>query len=519
MPVHDPGPAVTMADMESQPVLLGTEDSIFYRPTPTQMQMHTSTARYLGYMGGRAAGKTYGALHEAILVCHEVPGCSVLIVMQTFPRLEITYLTELKRLDPAVYGGDPQAYNQQNHTLRFPNGSRIDFRTCDKAIKVDQFQGSQYILIIFDEANSMPWGFQLFDNLTGCLRSPLKHDVSGLYVQPRIIVGSNPGKNQTWLKALFIEKKPLDWMKLSEYDPADYEFVFAHIAQNPFMADAAYIKGLASKGPVLRAQWLDGSFDTIAGVFFDNFDESRSVISADECIQILESQKWAPRIGCMDWGRVHLCPWLFAATVKLYNLDGSQSDHVLVYREKGLRGLEDTSIAEEAIAAAQGHKIERIYASPEIFGDMHDPKTRAKTISDKLVAGGLPRLSRADNSRVDGASLLYDLLGGEGPRSRLLISDDCKDLIESIPQLMSSEKNAEDVQKTTLDSDDWYDCLRMLCKSHLAPREKPDSVVVQEMVAPLAARNDFTAVHMAHLIHQEQQKNQQKPLFIRRRRR
>lgn len=509
---------VTMAEMESQPVLLGTEDHIYYRPTPTQMQMHTSSARYLGYMGGRAAGKTYGALHEAILTCHEVPGCSVLIVMQTFPRLEITYLTELKRLDPAVYGGDPKAYNSQSHTLRFENGSRIDFRTCDKAVKVDQFQGSQYILIIFDEANSMPWGFQLFDNLTGCLRSPVKYDVNGQYVQPRIIVGSNPGKNQTWLKALFIDKRPLDWMKMSAYDPADYEFIFAHIDQNPYMADAAYKKSLASKGAVLKAQWLDGSFDTVAGVFFDNFEERRTVVAADECIRIMESQPWAPKFACMDWGRVHLCPWLFAATVKLTGSDGTETDHVLVYREKGLRGIEDTSIAEEAIACVPtGQKIEKIYASPEIFGDMKDPKTRAKTISDRLVAGGLPRLSRADNSRVDGASLLYDLIGGDGDRSRLLISEDCQQLIESLPQLMSSPKNAEDVLKTTLDSDDWYDCLRMLCKSHLAPREKPTDVLLKEALAQ--HKDDMSAMHLAHLQFRAKEKTAIQPFFVGRRRR
>jgi hypothetical protein len=439
--------------------------------------------------------------------------------MRTYSRLEQTFITDLLKLDPAIYGGNPKSYNRGRNILTFPNGSQIIFRSCANTAEVSAFQGSQFLLVIIDEASQ--FDFKVFEALQAVVRSPFRTSVSGDEVKPRLIMGSNPGGiGNVFLKALFISKQVPSWMGLTNYDPKDYLYIPSLVTDNPYIAsDKDYLKMLDSLNPVLRAAWRDGVWDQMAGTFFDCFEPRRTVIPADECLKLMASQPWQPKFAGIDWGHVHCTAMLFATKIVVHDLYGLPKEHVLIYKEHSVKGIGEEAIAAEFVRANQNRKLEKIYADPSIFGDDRTRNSRAKVISDRLVLSKLPRLSRASNSRVDGWSYLRDMLGGDGERSRLLISDECLSVIESIPQALVDPKNPEDLLKTSFDSDDFLDVLRYTCVSHLPPRNKSAETLREEAIAPFVAAGNLNAVYMTHLQWEEKKKTETTMFYPKRRRR
>jgi hypothetical protein len=71
-----------------------------------------------------------------------------------------------------------------------------------------------------------------------------------------------------------------------------------------------------------------------------------------------------------------------------------------------------------------------------------------------LVANGLPRPAPADDDRIGGWQLMYQLLESNG----WLITETCPKLIECIPQLVRDDRRQEDIRK--VDGDDPADAAR-----------------------------------------------------------
>jgi len=71
-----------------------------------------------------------------------------------------------------------------------------------------------------------------------------------------------------------------------------------------------------------------------------------------------------------------------------------------------------------------------------------------------LVANGLPRPVPADDDRIGGWQLMYQLLESNG----WLITETCPKLIECIPQLVRDDRRQEDIRK--VDGDDPADAAR-----------------------------------------------------------
>ena len=127
---------------------------------------------------------------------------------------------------------------------------------------------------------------------------------------------------------------------------------------------------------------------------------------------------------------------------------------------------------------------------------------------------GLPKPEEADNDRLGGAQLLYNLMletkriangtwqGGD----ILLVSGACPQLLESIPALMRDPHNLDDVLKTDKGQarleQDCYDAFRYGAKSMLAPNQKvPIPVQAQQLVEGVTDRQEI-AMRMRVFEHQ-----------------
>ncbi|MGB8543593.1 MAG: hypothetical protein WCD49_18340 [Candidatus Acidiferrales bacterium] len=103
--------------------------------------------------------------------------------------------------------------------------------------------------------------------------------------------------------------------------------------------------------------------------------------------------------------------------------------------------------------------IDTIYLSPDAFARRTDEASIADQMGDVFSAAGLPRPIPADNDRVGGWMLMYQMLDA----GEWLLTENCVELIRTIPTLVRDTARVEDIEK--MDGDDPADAARYGLKS------------------------------------------------------
>ncbi len=122
------------------------------------------------------------------------------------------------------------------------------------------------------------------------------------------------------------------------------------------------------------------------------------------------------------------------------------------------------SLAGDLCGGASREKIDAIYLSPDAFARRTDEASIAEQMGDVFVAAGLPRPIPADDDRVGGWMLMYQMLDA----GEWLLTENCVELIRTIPSLVRDTARIEDVAK--MDGDDPADAARYGLKSRYANR-------------------------------------------------
>ena len=418
----------------------------YYMPQPKQAVFHGSRAKYPLAEGGRGGGKTTALLWEAISECISVPGCSCLLLRRTLTAMEKGGIEDLflKNVPKGIY----RSYNASKHAVKFRNGSNLFFGHIKTDSDLIQYQGAEFLFIGWEELTQFT--YRQWDFLKGSNRCPIKTywlDGETYEVFPRMAAVTNPnGTGSGWVKALWITKKPVGDMALN-YEPADYEAIHSTFEDNFVYAnDKDYISKLNSiVDPVLRAAWIPGDWNILAGQFFQNWDPARHVKRYGDCI----FEDWQDRWISIDWGFEHSTVVLWWTRVRIKTeLDPDANRNVILcYRQLIARQMNEEILAEKIVNANHtGDKpdaVGRIYLSPDRFSKIDQHHSIADKMGDVFVQYDLPRPERANNRRVDGWRLCYTLLDTDG----VAVLDNCADVIDSIPKLMRDEKDLEDAQK------------------------------------------------------------------------
>ena len=425
-----------------------------YKPFPKQNLFHGSNAKYRLFGGVAGPGKSKALLMEAVMQALAHPGVNTLLLRRTFPELEQSLLLYFRRDVPRnLY----ESFNESKHVVTWKNGSTTRFGYCQNENDVYQYQGAEFLFIGIDELTLFTlrqWQF-----LTSRNRCP----VPGTF--PCMAGATNPGNiGHSWVKSLWIDRQPASGMENpEEYDPRDYDFIPARVHDNPiYAADENYLKTLAALPSHLRRAFLDGDWDVFAGQYFDRFDVSRHVMRAEQ----IDWKPWWPRWISIDWGFEHpaACYW-HASTP-----GGDQpAPHrtVVTYREyvthrTAPRDLAHEIVERSRISDAAREKIDAIYLSPDAFARRTDEASIADQMGDVFAAAGFPRPVPADNDRIGGWMLMYQMLDAE----EWLLTDNCIELIRTIPTLVRDMARIEDVEK--MDGDDPADAARYGLKSRYA---------------------------------------------------
>lgn len=481
---------------------------IEYHAFPRQRTFHLSKAKYRLFGGAAGPGKTKALLMEAIGQAHDFPGVNTLLLRRTFPELEGSLLQYFRRDVPRdCY----RSFSETKHQVEWLNGSITRFGYCASESDVYQYQGGEYLFIGVDELTHFTlrqWQF---------LTSRNRCAVPGTF--PSMAGATNPGNiGHAWVKSLWVDRQPAAGMeRAEEYNPAEYDFISARFSDNPiFAADESYKATLTALPTHLKRAFLDGDWDVIAGQYFDRFDLRRHVDRAEN----IEWKPWWPRWISIDWGFEHPAATYWHAqapaagqrsdghpesqpqdlSARNYSIASPESERtsggniceharefasaqldsrartdtrVLTYREYVTHRTAPRDLAREIIArsmdsrltgAQSREKIEAIYLSPDAFARRTDEASIAEQMGDIFAGAGLPRPIPADDDRIGGWMLMYQMLeAGEW-----LITENCIELIRVLPTLIRDPARIEDAEK--MDGDDAADAARYGLKSRYAAR-------------------------------------------------
>ena len=229
---------------------------------------------------------------------------------------------------------------------------------------------------------------------------------------------------------------------------------------------------------------MDGDWDVFAGQYFDRFDHSRHVVRPEEIVW----KEWWPRWVSVDWGFEHPAAiyWHAAVPNGCMRLRGSSSEalggqdnptearrsgQIVTYREFVAHRTPPRELAREIVGRSVGdgsrEKIDAVYLSPDAFARRTDEASIAEQMGDILATAGFPRPLPADDDRVGGWMLMYQMLDAE----EWLLTENCVELIRTLPNLIRDPTRIEDVEK--VDGDDPADAARYGLKSRYGLRGGP----------------------------------------------
>jgi hypothetical protein len=109
----------------------------------------------------------------------------------------------------------------------------------------------------------------------------------------------------------------------------------------------------------------------------------------------------------------------------------------------------------QAIAERTGEeRIAEVFLSPDAFAHRTSDASIAEQLGEVLAQNGLPRPTPPDDDRVGGWQLMYQMLEND----EWVITENCAELIRSVPEMMRDDGRVEDVRKA--EGDDAADAAR-----------------------------------------------------------
>lgn len=380
-------------------------------PNEKQAEFFSSKARFTAYGGARGGGKSWALRRKLVTLCLRYPGIRCLLLRRTYAELKSNHLYPMLEEYGSLF-----SYSDSEKIMRFVGGSSISLGYCDAERDVLRYQGQEYDVIAIDEATQL--SEMQFSVLKACLRG----------VRPfprRMYLTCNPGGiGHAWVKRLFIDRSYREGEK-----PSDHSFIPARLFDNPILteADPEYVDSLRALPDRLRRAWLYGEWDVFEGQFFPEFSESVHVVGRESVPRSLTY------FASADYGLD-----MFALLLLGVDRDGN----VWCIDELCQSGLTLGDAGRAASRFLSRFPVRYLTVSPDLYNRRQDSGLSGIEI---FAAEGcpLPPVTPADNRRVQGWRTVREYLS-ENTSPFLRISEDCKDLITSLPSLTCDPIRNED---------------------------------------------------------------------------
>lgn len=440
---------------------------IALQPKQSLLERSIDLYRDIFFGGQRGGGKSRAIRYCQLIRRIRHPGTNGGIFRKTFPDIEKNHIAPLFKEFPAL----KEYYHEGRKVLRIPNGgttSDLSFCYAENIKALSKHQGQEYNDLSIDEKGD--WTEEECDFISASNRS----SVPGY--RAREYSSGNPGGiGHKHLKRKFVTRQ-----FMPGEDANDYLFIPSKLSDNPALNlnDPDYKKVLERiKDPVLRAAWLDGSWDINAGQFFSDFRRDIHVVKPFDI-----PSHWRRYWG-YDFGFNHPTAMVFIAA--------DEDGNCYVYREYCKPSVHLADQAAWIKALPEFSKLSAAQAGKDCwvqkFSMSMDRKSpdQGPTIAEIFQKQKI-NLLPANVSRIHGATHLRDYLRYEekdgkriGPR--LYFFSNCEQTIDCLTRMTHDPDKVEDVLKVDAESgdpytgDDLYDALRyvMMGRPSLSVAPKP----------------------------------------------
>ena len=404
------------------------------RCSDKQLRFLRSKCRFTAYGGARGGGKSWALRTKLKLLGMNYNGIRMLLLRRSYAELRENHINVLMSELLGI-----ATYKESEKVFKFKNGSTLKMGYCDSESDVLQYQGIEYDVICMDEATQFT-EFQ-FQTLTASLRGA--NDFP-----KRFYLTCNPGGvGHEWVKRLFIERE-----YRHDENPEEYEFISATVFDNKVLMekDPHYVNMLNNLDDKLRQAWRDGSWDMLAGQFFNEFNREVHI-----CEPFPIPEEWR-RYRVIDYGLDCLaCLWVAVNSL----------NECYVYKEYA---ESDKVISDGAsdILRMTLEDVKLTYAPPDLWSRSQES---GKCRADLFHNAGLS-LIKSTNDRVAGWMCIKEMLKPNASGDvKLHIFSTCNRLIKCITSIQHDEKNPNDCATQPHDITHLPDALRYFAIMHYRP--------------------------------------------------
>lgn len=399
------------------------------------------------YGGQAGGGKSHLLRALGILLCEYWPGTRVALFRRTYPELEETHIARIRQEVPP----ERATYHEARHELRFPNGSVLAFRFCERLKDVYRYQSAEWEALLLDEATHFT------GDMVAYLRTRVRSTRPGW--KPKIVYATNPGNvGHLYFKSQFVDAGPPETVYQAAKEDGGLRrfFLRARLQDNPSLGEdyRRVLEGLPD--PAERAALLEGSWDVFAGQFFASW---RRELHTCDPFEI--PAHWTTRGTSTDWG--YGAPWSTHFWVR--DEDRWQRDRKerwYVYREfyaakvmtdEQARKVADAIAADDALYAEQ--RATRPFLPPRLtWSHIADPNMWNKlpmsnhSAEETYALAGVA-LTRGNNHRVHGWQRFREFLAvqDDGKPGAIYFRGHCANAIRTLPAMVYDKTNPEESQE------------------------------------------------------------------------
>ncbi len=450
---------------------------VVWTPQPKQKQFLERPEYEALYGGAAGGGKSDSLLAEALRQV-ESPHYRALLFRKTFPELR-----SLIDRSASIYArAYPKAkYNTTEHTWIFPSGAKISFGNMQRVQDRKKYQGQAYDFIGVDELTHFT--FEEYSYLFS------RNRPTGPGTRVYMRATANPGGiGHGWVKDRFVTAgKPMtpikgeymiltpDGKTITQY--RNRIFIPATIFDNRILLenDPNYLASLAMLPQKERDALLYGNWNSFEGQVFtewrddpDHYDDQRRT----HVINPFPIPSWWPIWRGFDFG--YSKPF----SVGWYAVDDERRIY-RIYEFYGCEGEPNKGIKMDPAQIAanirrienehpllKGKQIESV-ADPAIF-----ERSTGESVADMMEhAPNFITWGKGDHTRLAGKMQFhYRLAFDKDERPMFYCFNTCKHFIRTIPTLVYSEKDVEDVD--TNQEDHIYDeCRYVFMANPIAARK------------------------------------------------
>lgn len=427
----------------------------------------------------------------------DYPEYSALILRRTFQDIYRNFKPMCDKVYPKLGG----IWREKTQCYTFPSGATIYLGYCDSDDDVGKYIGGNFHYLGIEELNQFPERW--IKDIGGSIRTtnpeliPLKRYTTNpgglghIWIKKRFIDACPPRRGET----IYSKKHDIEYHALQPGEPVTDEdgnvrwFIPALVFDNPALVDndPNYISMLKSLDPVKKKMWLLGDWDEMSGLFFDTWNPAFHVIHQDE-FKIDPDNCRIYR--CVDYGTTNPFACMFVQVDK----DG----RAVVFDEIYKCGLTASAQAKEIYERTLWWKlsedmIDLTVVDPSMKTSTQDGGHVLKSVIEIYYENGIEHIALGVNARVPGWAVMKDYLqipdfkeGEEIQRPFLVFTNNCVNCIETIPSLIRSKKDPDDLD--TKSEDHAADAIRYLLMFIKLPSFRPQDSDEPKWLQELKAR-------------------------------